>query len=258
MLQAMDPRALRRERAAARAAERDARTAAGRNQPGLQRWRRLRRAIGSWLLATLAPWLVRLLALTWRITRSGDAGRSLQHGSAPWLVAMWHGSMLTLMPLRHHRGRNIGVLVSPSDDGALAAVALRHFRYRIVRGSLSRGGAAALRSMQDWLAAGGQLVLTPDGPRGPRHTMNVGVAWLARATGAPVVPVGCAVDRAWRLRSWDQFTIPKPFARVHVHYGEPVAVDANVGDDALEVLATALRTQLLAAEQSAAAQVASA
>lgn len=255
MLKAMDPRALRRERAAARAAERAARTAAGRNRPGLQRWRRLRRAVGSWLLATLAPWIVRLLALTWRVTRSGDAGRTLQQSGSPWLVAMWHGSMLTMMPLRHHRGRGIGVLVSPSDDGALAAVALRHFRYRIVRGSLSRGGASALRSMQDLLATGGQLVLTPDGPRGPRHTMNVGVAWLARATGAPVLPVGCAVDRAWRLRSWDQFTIPKPFARVHVHYGEPVALAANVGDDELEGLASVLRTQLLAAEQQATAQL---
>ena len=252
----MNARSARRERAAARAAERAARTAAGRNRPGLQRWRRLRRAVGSWLLATLAPWLVRLLALTWRVTRSGDAGRTLQQGRSPWLAAMWHGSMLTLMPLRQHRGRNLAVLVSPSDDGALAAVALRHFRYRIVRGSLSRGGASALRSMQELLATGGQLVLTPDGPRGPRHTMNVGVAWLARATGAPVVPLGIAVDRAWRLRSWDQFAIPKPFARVHVHYGEPVAVAASVGDEELEALARALRAQLLAAEQHAEAQVA--
>lgn len=251
----MDARAQRRERAAARAAAAAARTQAGRNRPGLQRWRRLRRAVGSWLLAVLAPWLVRLLALTWRVQRSGD-GQPLQHGPSPWLVAMWHGSMLTLMPLRHHRGRGIGVLVSPSDDGALAAQALRHFRYRIVRGSLSRGGASALRSMQDLLAHGGQLVLTPDGPRGPRHTMNVGVAWLARATGAPIVPVGCAVDRAWRLRSWDQFTIPKPFARLHVHYGAPVSVAAQVGDDELEALASSLRARLLAAEQHATAQLA--
>ena len=252
----MDPRALRRARADERAAAAAARIAAGRNRPGPSRRRRLRRTVGSWLLATLAPWLVRLLACTWRVQHSGEAGRARALGSLPWLVAMWHGSMLTMMPLRHHRGRGIGVLVSPSDDGALAAVALRHFRYRIVRGSLSRGGASALRSMQDLLATGGQLVLTPDGPRGPRHTMNVGVAWLARATGAPVVPIGCAVDRAWRLRSWDQFTIPKPFARVHVHYSEPVAIDAAVGDDELERLATELRTQLLAAEQQAAAQLA--
>lgn len=252
----MNARERRRERQDERAARTAARSVAGRDLPGPRRWRRLRRRLGGWLLATLAPWLVRLLACTWRVTHSGEAGRVRAHGRLPWLVAMWHGSMLTMMPLRQHRGRGIAVLVSPSDDGGLAATALRHFRYRIVRGSLSRGGASALRSMQDLLANGGQLVLTPDGPRGPRHTMNVGVAWLARATGAPVVPIGCAVDRAWRLRSWDEFTIPKPFARVHVHYSEPVAIDAAVGDDELEQLAEGLRTQLLAAEQQAAARLA--
>lgn len=250
----MDPRAERRERAAERARAAAARTQAGRNRAGLQRWRRLRRAVGGWLLATLAPWLVRLLALTWRVERSG-AGQSLQHGGSPWLVAMWHGRMLALMPLRHHRGRSIGVLVSPSDDGALAAVLLRHFRYRVVRGSLSRGGSAALRSMQDLLAHGGQLVITPDGPRGPRHTMNVGLAWLSRATGAPIVPVACAVDRAWRLRSWDRFVVPKPFARLRVHYGEPVQVPADADDGALEGVAAELRRRLLAAERDAFVQL---
>lgn len=250
----MDPRAERRERAAERAAAAATRTRAGRNRPGLQRWRRLRRAVGGWLLATLAPWLVRLLARTWRVQRSGP-GQALQHGRSPWLVAMWHGRMLALMPLRHHRGRSIGVLVSPSDDGALAARALRHFRYRIVRGSLSRGGAAALRSMQDLLAHGGQLVITPDGPRGPRHTMNVGLAWLSRATGAPIVPVACAVDRAWRLSSWDRFVVPKPFARLQVHYGEPVLVPVDADDAALEAVAADLRLRLLAAERAAFAQL---
>ena len=79
---------------------------------------------------------------------------------------------------------------------------------------------------------------------------------MARATGYPIVPVGFGVDRAWRLKSWDQFTIPKPFARLHVHYGEPVSVAAQVGDDELEALAGSLRTQLLAAEQQAAERLA--
>ncbi len=246
---------MRQARAKLRAAAADARNVAGRNRPGRTRWRRLRRHVGSWLLALLVPWLLRLLALTWRVQRSGDRGCALQHGSSPWIVAMWHGRMLMLMPLRHHRGRGIGVLVSPSDDGALAERALRHFRYRIVRGSLSRGGARALRAMDGLLTAGSQLVVTPDGPRGPRHGVNVGVAWLARRTGAPIVPVAAAVDRAWRLRSWDRFTIPKPFARIVVHYGDPVVVAPDAGDEQLETVATGLRAQLLMDERAAFARL---
>src|SRR5262245_39324362 len=212
----MDARGLRqarRQEIARRAAQR---TAAGRNTEAQVLWRRCRRRVGSWLLALLAPALLRLLAFTWRVQRRGDAGWHLLTSDRPWLVAMWHGRMLALMPLSMHRRRNIGVLVSPSDDGHLATRALRSFGFVSIRGSLSRGGARALREMTDTLQAGKQLVVTPDGPRGPRHSMNVGLCWLARKTGAPILPVGFACNRAWRLRSWDRFTIPKPFARIVV------------------------------------------
>jgi lysophospholipid acyltransferase (LPLAT)-like uncharacterized protein len=182
-------------------------------------------------------------------------GFALLRSDRPWLVAMWHGGMLALMPLRHHRHRRIGVLVSPSDDGSLALQALARFGYRVVRGSLSRGGAEALRTMQHWLQEGGQLVLTPDGPRGPRCTMNSGVAWLARSSGAPILPVSITVDRAWRLRSWDRFLIPKPFARVIVDYLEPVPVPATSADEALEPIGGAVRHALLQQHRTAAAEL---
>jgi lysophospholipid acyltransferase (LPLAT)-like uncharacterized protein len=196
-----------------------ARDAAGRNAPRLARWRRLRRAIGKLLLAWFAPALLRALAATWRVEFVAGPGLDLQRSRDRWVLALWHGRMLAALPLRGHRARGLTVLVSPSDDGGLADLALRRFGYRVLRGSSSRSGARALRAMDDALAAGGQLVLTPDGPRGPRHAMNAGVAWLARAQQAPILTLGVAVDRAWRLRSWDRFLVPKPFARVVVAYG---------------------------------------
>jgi lysophospholipid acyltransferase (LPLAT)-like uncharacterized protein len=247
----MDPRAVRQARRDDHADRARARADAGRNSAGRSRWRRLRRRLGGVLLTALAPLVVRALALTWRVQRGGGAGLALQRSDAPWIAAMWHGRMLAMMPLRGHRGRDIGVLVSPSDDGGLAQQALRSFRYRIVRGSLSRGGARALREMQERLDAGGQLVVTPDGPRGPRHGINVGIAWLARTTGAPLLPVGVAVDRAWRLRSWDRFTIPKPFARLRIVYADPVAVPPDASDLELEHIAARVQATLVATERAA-------
>ncbi|MCK5943021.1 MAG: hypothetical protein KAI24_13670, partial [Planctomycetes bacterium] len=98
---------------------------------------------------------------------------------------------------------------------------------------------------------GGQLVITPDGPRGPRHSINTGAAWLARATGAPVLPVSVAMSRAWRFNSWDRMAIPKPFARVVLHYGDPVEVDAERSDEDLESLSTSIREGMIAAERQA-------
>lgn len=255
MLAAMARPTDRDARRADRLAADAARAAAGRNAPALVRWRRGRRALGKALLARLAPWLLRALAATWRVEFVPGPGLDLQRSDAPWLIALWHGRMLAAMPLRGHRGRGITVLVSPSDDGGLADLALRRFGYRVLRGSAHRGGARALRAMDEALAGGAQLVLTPDGPRGPRHAMNAGVAWLARAQGAPILPVGIAVDRAWRMRSWDRFVVPKPFARLVVAYGVPTPVPDAADDAALEAIGARVRAAMLAAERAAFARL---
>jgi lysophospholipid acyltransferase (LPLAT)-like uncharacterized protein len=101
---------------------------------------------------------------------------------------------------------------------------LKRFGYDVIRGSATRGGARALREMLDALRAGNVLIITPDGPRGPMHAMNPGLVWMARATGYKVVPSGFAASRAWRMKSWDRFTVPKPFARVSFVFGAPIAI----------------------------------
>ena len=183
----MDARAQRKARqelVEARSAEREAR---GRNKKSASRLRRMRRKVGAALIETLAPWILRALARTWRVTKTGEAGRALMHSDERWICVMWHGRMLTLMPIRGHCRRGLSVLVSPSDDGGLANRALEKFGYAAVRGSLSKRGARAMREMHEALMAGKALTITPDGPRGPRHSINIGPAWLARATGAPAV-----------------------------------------------------------------------
>jgi lysophospholipid acyltransferase (LPLAT)-like uncharacterized protein len=82
------------------------------------------------------------------------------------------------------------------------------------------------------LRTGTDVAITPDGPRGPLHSYAPGALLLAYRAGVTIVPIVAHVDRAWRLRSWDAFVIPKPFARVTIVYGTPTAVE---GADAREV-----------------------
>jgi lysophospholipid acyltransferase (LPLAT)-like uncharacterized protein len=91
------------------------------------------------------------------------------------------------------------------------------------------------------LRAGSDIAITPDGPRGPRHTFAPGALIVAFRAQVPIVPIGMHVDRSWRLHSWDQFEVPKPFARITVVYGAPLSVS---GDDARDVSA---RTEEFAA-----------
>jgi hypothetical protein len=99
------------------------------------------------------------------------------------------------------------------------------------------------------LGSGSVLIITPDGPRGPVHTMHGGLAWMARATGNPVLPIGFACDRAWYARSWDRFAIPRPWARVVMIYEEPILVDPSLADAELAAASQRIRDALLRAER---------
>ena len=154
--------------------------------------------------------------------------------------------MIVALPMFAHEGWH--VLVSSSGDGDISEKLLEANGYSVIRGSSSRGGARALRKMLKLLDEGAVLFITPDGPRGPMHGMNPGLAFMARATGRQVVPLGFACDRAWHADSWDHFTIPKPFARVRVVYGEPVAVSREADEKEQEDATALVGERTLACE----------
>ncbi len=213
------------------------------------RMRRVRRAIARPLVRWVAPAMLRLLAWTWRTECYGhenmERAKSESRGGGHF-IALWHGRMILSMP--DHRDSNWQVLVSPSGDGDLSESLLYSFGYQVIRGSSSRGGARALREMLSHLRQGHILVITPDGPRGPRHSMNPGLAWMARATGHPIVPSGCVCDRAWRVNSWDRMTIPKPFARVRFYYLEPIWVARDATDEDMQAATDRVRDAMIEAE----------
>jgi hypothetical protein len=165
---------------------------------------------------------LRLLAGTLRVRREEAAVAPLWAARAPLIYAMWHGRLLLLPYLYGHRGAH--VLTSRSRDGELVARWIRRFGLEPVRGSSSRGGADAVRLLARAIRAGREVVVVPDGPRGPREVLKPGVIALARLSGAPIVPTAVGASREWRLRSWDEFRIPQPFARCVVRFGEPIHV----------------------------------
>lgn len=210
-----------------------------------RRIKRARRRLGAWLVPRVGAPLFGLLARSWRVQRiDGARFDELPRG---FIIAMWHGRML--LGVREMRAEKLHVLVSMSGDGDVSEALLQRFGYTVVRGSRSRGGARALREMLEVLGGGGVVVITPDGPRGPRHSMNPGLAWMAKATGYPILPLGFGVDRAWRLDSWDRFAIPKPFARVALVFGEPIRVPRSATTADLEQATAQIQEHLMTLER---------
>jgi lysophospholipid acyltransferase (LPLAT)-like uncharacterized protein len=107
--------------------------------------------------------------------------------------------------------------------------------FTTVRGSTSRGAARALIGLARAVESGRSAAVTPDGPRGPAHVFAPGAVIAAQRTGVPIIPIRVSASSAWRLKSWDRFLIPKPFARVDIHYGALTAVQADTPRAAAEL-----------------------
>ncbi len=168
--------------------------------------------------------LIAALARTWRfeLPPRSDLEDAVRAGKAAVVLACWHEELLPL--LWHGRGVGMGVVVSGSRDGEYAAQVAEGFGYRPLRGSSSRRGARVLLEAVRELQAGTSVTFTPDGPRGPRRVFKSGAALAAQRAGVPLVPIRATPAKAWRLRSWDRFAIPKPGSLVRVAYGDPIQV----------------------------------
>ena len=188
----------------------------------MSRWDRVK----VWLISWLGASIVRALALTWRVRFvQRQVVDDFHQRQESFVYVLWHGQLLPL--LWTHRHSRVSVIISEHRDGEIIARIAHSLGFRTVRGSTSRGAARALLSASRELEGGWDLAVTVDGPRGPAGVVAPGALIIAHRTNSPMVPTGAAADRAWRLRSWDRFLIPKPFARVTVAYGRAVRLDVE-------------------------------
>jgi lysophospholipid acyltransferase (LPLAT)-like uncharacterized protein len=169
---------------------------------------------------------LQVLARTWRIRVVNEGYLfDLRRAERPFIFSLWHGHLLPL--LWHHRRQGVVILISEHHDGELVARAAESLGYGLIRGSSTRGADRALISLVRELNSGHEVAITPDGPRGPAETFAPGALVAAQRSDSFILPVAASADRAWRLRSWDRFVIPKPFARVTIAYATPTKVTAT-------------------------------
>lgn len=156
---------------------------------------------------------------------------SIVRAGRPPILALWHGCIPAATLFWRRRG--IVALTSENFDGEWVAQLMARFGYAAARGSTSHGGARALVQLRRDLSSGRTAAFTLDGPRGPARVAQSGAAWLAGATGNPLLPFHIEADRAWTARSWDRTQIPKPFATLAIAIGAPLFVP-DTSDAAVE------------------------
>ena len=187
------------------------------------------RFLGSFILKHSLDALCKTLRVSYKNKKVID---ELRNKKQNYVLAFWHGTML--LPWFLHRNDGLAALTSKSKDGDLLARQLKHWKYKVVRGSSSRGGDVALGVMVDLAKNGYSIAITPDGPRGPEHEFKAGAVITAKKSGVPVVLMGIGIKSTKKLKSWDKFQVPNPFSSVKVIYSDPVYVDAKLSYESFQ------------------------
>jgi lysophospholipid acyltransferase (LPLAT)-like uncharacterized protein len=85
------------------------------------------------------------------------------------------------------------------------------------------------------LKEGEEILLTPDGPKGPRYHLNDGILGMALKSKLPILIISYQPEKYWQLKSWDRFVIPKPFTKIDF-YLQSVSLEGMELDEARDFL----------------------
>ncbi len=191
----------------------------------------IKKKLVAWWGPWLAYWTIKLLGRTMRFEEINlEIPKSFWERGIPALCVFWHGRLL-MMPLIHKGKRKLSFLVSPHRDGQVVGKALTRFGFHPILGSTNRKGFSGFKQMVKAHQNGSDIALTPDGPRGPRYHVQIGVIELAKLSGRPVIPLSFSASRKKIFKTWDHFLLPYPFSKGVFIWGEPILVDPN-GDRA--------------------------
>ncbi len=196
----------------------------------------------NWLIGALSVFVFRSLFKTLRLRfhTAETTNPYAIEGDDRFIYCVWHDQLL--IPIFGGKHRHTAALVSLNQDGGFVVAGLRSAGILPVRGSSSRGGAQAMRQLIRE-AEGKHIVITPDGPRGPRRELSPGVIFLASHSGRAIVPTAFSCERGWRFGvGWTNLLVPKPFSKVHLLTGEPIHIprDADLRNEVTRVAAAML------------------
>jgi lysophospholipid acyltransferase (LPLAT)-like uncharacterized protein len=203
----------------------------------------LKKKLVAWLGPSLVYWTMKILGWTVRIkVIHPEFPRSFWEKGIPFIIAFWHGRLL-MMP-HCYKGKKLSFLVSPHRDGQIVGRGVMRFGFNPILGSSTRKGFSGFKNMIKALQNGSDIMIIPDGPKGPRYKAQIGVIELSRLTGKPIVPVTFSASRRIVFNTWDRFLFPYPFSRGVFIWGEPIHVDPNGDRTYLETKRLLLENRL--------------
>jgi hypothetical protein len=156
----------------------------------------------------------------------------------PLIFACWHGELLMLPYLykKYRKKPHAKVLISNHFDGLLISKTIKYFGLDTIAGSTNRNAAKALIQGIKAIKDGYDIGITPDGPKGPLHSMSDGLIVMAQKTNTKIVLINIQPTKYWQINSWDKFIVPKPFGRLNYYSTSPIDISELGMEDARSFL----------------------
>jgi lysophospholipid acyltransferase (LPLAT)-like uncharacterized protein len=181
--------------------------------------------IRSYCIAKIGKGIAQMLFWTCKLEIEGLEQFCQTARSKKCMIMLWH-NRLALVPFILYRFTPqfiFAALISASRDGdMLSTVVLSYKQGRVIKVP-HQARYQALKELIRSIEEEDQIVIiTPDGPRGPRYELKPGVAVAALETEASVIPLNWTADKFWELKTWDRLRIPKPFAKIKITFENPV------------------------------------
>ena len=200
-------------------------------------------------ISLLAYWLLRLWLGTLDVWVEWQHPDSLpSRRRKPGLYLFWHECLL--LAAQTYANQGFGMLISTHRDGDIIAQVMEFMGGTTFRGSSTRDGARAMREMME-ANPNLHLAITPDGPKGPRHEVQMGAIFLASRMGIPIIPCAFATRRPKRVRNWDHTILPKPFSACRCVFCPPIDIPKRLSREEMESCRLKVQEAVAAAQDRA-------
>lgn len=158
--------------------------------------------------------------------------KELKSNKEKIVFAIWHGQLALFYPMSNFI-KGCGI-VSKSKDGELATKVIKRFGFESVRGSSSKDGAVAIIEAEKYLTNGYDIIVTVDGPKGPRLKVKNGVVYIAKKFKCKIIPVVMNINRYKMFKSWDHFLFPLPFSKISLYIGDPIEFQSSTDKETVK------------------------
>jgi len=186
----------------------------------------MKKRIKSYLQTKIVPFILQLFVRFIYLTSKKNFHHPLIDTEETFVLSLWHGELL-MQPFNYQKLKPNGTvkgMISEHKDGETIKKTVDYLGIGSVRGSSSKGGIKALINAIKESKKGVEIAISPDGPRGPRHSVANGIVAIAQKTKCRILILNCVPTSFWQFNSWDKFVIPKPFGTIDFYISEPLDI----------------------------------